>query len=87
MYDDEYETYTDLPESFIAYRGVAPGRNPNGMSWTREYDKAEWFSNRFGEGYVLEGTVNKKDVLAFFSRRGEEEIVIEAKNVQNKQKI
>lgn len=87
MYDDEYETYTALPESFIAYRGVAPGRNPNGMSWTREYDKAEWFSNRFGEGYVLEGTVNKKDVLAFFSRRGEEEIVIEAKNVQNKQKI
>lgn len=87
MYDDEYETYTALPESFIAYRGVAPGRNPNGMSWTREYDKAEWFSNRFGEGYVLKGTVNKKDILAFFSRRGEEEIVIEAKNVQNKQKI
>lgn len=53
----------------------------------REYDKAEWFSNRFGEGYVLEGTVNKKDALAFFNRRGEEEIVIEAKNVQNKQKI
>ena len=87
MYDDEYETYTALPENFIVYRGVTPGRNPNGMSWTREYDKAEWFSNRFGEGYVLEGTVNKKDVLAFFSRRGEEEIVIEAKNVQNKQKI
>lgn len=87
MYDDEYETYTNLPESFIVYRGVTPGRNPNGMSWTREHDKAEWFSNRFGEGYVLKGTVNKKDVLAFFSRRGEEEIVIEAKNVKNKQKI
>ena len=87
MYDDEYETYTALPENFIVYRGVTSGRNPNGMSWTREYDKAEWFSNRFGEGYVLEGTVNKKDTLAFFNRRGEEEIVIEAKNVQNKQKI
>ena len=35
----------------------------------------------------MEGTVNKKDALAFFNRRGEEEIVIEAKNVQNKQKI
>ena len=45
------------------------------------------FSGRFGDGYVLEGTAEKKDVLAFFGRRNEEEIVIEAKNVQNKQKI
>ena len=41
MYGDEYETYTALPENFIVYRGVTSGRNPNGMSWTREYDKAE----------------------------------------------
>ena len=30
---------------------------------------------------------NKKDVLAFFSRRGEEEIVIEAGKVENKKEI
>lgn len=84
---EEYTVYDTLPESFTVYRGVTRGRNPKGMSWTRDLKKAEWFSGRFGDGYVLEGTAEKKDVLAFFGRRNEEEIVIEAKNVQNKQKI
>ena len=87
MYDDEYKTYKDLPEAFTVYRGVTPGRNPDGMSWTRDLSKADWFSRRFGDGYVLEGIANKKDVLAFFSRRGEEEVVIEAKKVKNKKEI
>lgn len=87
MYDDEYKTYKDLPEAFTAYRGITPGRNPDGMSWTRDLSKADWFSRRFGDGYVLEGIANKKDVLAFFSRRGEEEVVIEAKKVKNKKEI
>lgn len=87
MHDEEYEVYKNLPETFTVYRGVAPGRNPNGMSWTREYDKAKWFSNRFGEGYVLEGTAHKEDVLAFFSRRGEEEVVMKAAKVEGRRKI
>ena len=87
MYDDEYKTYKNLPETFTIYRGVTPGRNPDGMSWTRDLSKADWFSRRFGDGYVLEGIANKKDVLAFFSRRGEEEIVIEAKKVKNKKEL
>ena len=42
--------------------------------------KAEWFARRFagGEGrtpLLVEGTVSKKDVLAYFSNRGESEIV------------
>lgn len=87
MYDDEYKTYKDLPETFTIYLGVTPGRNPDGMSWTRDLSKADWFSRRFGDGYVLEGIANKKDVLAFFSRRGEEEVVIEAKKVKNKKEL
>ena len=87
MYDDEYEIYKNLPDTFTVYRGVTPGGNPDGMSWTREYDKAEWFSNLFGKGYILEGTASKKDVLAFFSRRREEEVVIEAKKVKNKKEL
>lgn len=87
MYDDEYKKYKDLPETFTVYRGVTPGRNPDGMSWTRDLSKADWFSRRFGDGYVLEGIANKKDVLAFFSRRGEEEVVIEAKKVKNKKEL
>ena len=87
MDEDEYEIYESLPETFTVYRGVTPGRNPDGMSWTRDLGKADWFSRRYGEGYVLEGVANKKDVLAFFSRRGEEEVVIEAKKVKNKKEL
>lgn len=87
MDEDEYDIYKSLPETFTVYRGVTPGRNPDGMSWTRDLGKADWFSRRYGEGYVLEGVANKKDVLAFFSRRGEEEVVIEAKKVKNKKEL
>lgn len=82
---EEYETYLCLPESFIVYRGVAVGRNPEGMSWTRELDGAEWFSKRFGEdGYIIKGIAYKKDVLAYFSRRNESEVLISANDVHDK---
>ena len=81
MKPDEYETYSSLPSVFEVYRGVSKGRNPKGMSWTYDFDKAEWFANRFGEGYVIKGVVNKDDVLAYFSRRSESEILIAAKDV------
>lgn len=87
MDKEEYAVYDALPESFTVYRGVTHGRNPKGMPWTRDLKKAEWFSGRFGKGYVLKGIAKKADVLAFFGRRNEEEIVIESKNVKNKQKI
>lgn len=81
MKPDEYETYSSLPSVFEVYRGVSKGRNPKGMSWTYDFDKAEWFANRFGEGYVIKGIVNKDDILAYFSRRSESEILIAAKDV------
>lgn len=82
---EEYETYISLPETFVVYRGVAPGRNPDGMSWTDKLDSAEWFAKRFNEdGYVLRGIANKKDVLAYFNRRNESEVLIPAEAVQGK---
>ena len=81
MKPDEYEVYSSLPSVFEVYRGVSKGRNPKGMSWTYDFDKAKWFANRFGEGYVIRGVVNKDDVLAYFSRRSESEILIAAKDV------
>lgn len=57
------------------------------MSWTQDLEKTEWFSRRYGTGYVLEGLVQKKDVSAFFDRRGEKEIVISAKCIMNKKKM
>lgn len=82
---DEYETYISLPDSFTVYRGVGRGRNPEGMSWTDNLDSAKWFASRFGDdGYVIRGIVNKSDVLAYFSRRNECEVVIPSDAVKEK---
>lgn len=76
---DEYKTYISLPETLTIYRGVGVRRSRQGLSWTRDYDKANWFAHRFdyddNEGYILKAEVKKEEVLAFFSRRDEEEVV------------
>lgn len=47
MSEEEYEVYQSLPDKFTVYRGVADGGSPNGLSWTKNKNKAEWFSHRF----------------------------------------
>ena len=77
MTEEEYEIYNNLPETFTVYRGVASGRNAKGMSWTQNLEVAKWFANRFNcgkKGYIQQATANKKDVLAYFNRRDEDEI-------------
>lgn len=81
MDEDEYAVYEAIPPVITLYRGVAKGRKEKGMSWTNNKSKAEWFKNRFGgEGYMLEMTVKKEDVLAYFSRRDEDEYLVYPKN-------
>ena len=83
MEEDEYEHYMSLPDEMTVYRGVANGRVKKGMSWTDNREKAEWFASRFGgEGYVLSGKVKKEDVLAYFNRRDEYEVVVEYRDVK-----
>lgn len=80
MKPSDYKIYTTLPSEFDVYRGVANGRNPGGISWTRDYNLANWFSHRFdtdeNKGYVQKATIKKEDVLAYFNTRGENEIVV-----------
>ena len=77
MNEEEYAVYESIPETITLYRGVAKGRKEKGMSWTNNKEKAEWFMHRFGsDGYLLEMTVPKKDVLAYFSRRDEYEYLV-----------
>ena len=85
---DEFEKYLSLPDAFKVYRGIATGRNPDGMSWTDNFESAEWFAKRFkNDGYIIEGIAEKKDVLAYFSRRNEDEVLIPAELVKDKRII
>lgn len=87
MSEKEYKVYDALPDTFTVYRGVARGRNPKGMSWTRSKKKAEWFANRFNlddqVGYVQAATAHKEDVFAYFSNRNEDEYVISVKSLED----
>lgn len=81
MSEEELETYNHLPDEIQIYRGVGTKSNPKGFSWTANLEKAEWFAERFsvlgGDGYVVTATVKKEDVLAYFSRRDEDEYIVD----------
>lgn len=86
MTEEDYEVYQSLPETFTIYRGVAVGRNPKGLSWTQNFEKAKWFSERFDredkKGYIQKATAKKEDVLAYFNTRGEDEIVYDSRKLE-----
>ena len=85
MQEEDYRVYESLPDVFNIYRGVAVGRNPQGLSWTQNLEKAKWFANRFNtetkKGYVQVGIAKKEHVLAYFNTRGEDEIVYNSKKL------
>lgn len=81
MAKEDLEVYNNLPDEFIVYRGVSKGRNPKGLSYTRNKEKAEWFANRFGEGYLIEKKIKKENVLAYFNTRQEDEIVVDVNQI------
>lgn len=85
MDEEDYKVYESLPGVFKVYRGVSVSRNPHGMSWTVNKEKAVWFANRFNtadeSGYVQAATAHKEDVLAYFNTMGEDEIVINTKSL------
>lgn len=86
MNDDERKTLSALPERFCVYRGGTKRSHVmKGVSWTLNIDKAIWFAKRFnprGKGYLGKGFVDKKNVIAYFDSRGEEEIVVLSENVE-----
>jgi hypothetical protein len=87
MDEDELKFFNDLPESIEVYRGAVYKQNTQGISWTLDREKAIWFANRFRQSkkaVLVTGKVHKKDVLAYFSGRGEQEVVVLPAKVKSK---
>lgn len=89
MNADELEVLNRLPDLIHVYRGITDIVHDDGLSWTTDRNIANWFAARWirnedinedGEPeeryFILHGIAKKKDILAYFSRRGESEIVI-----------
>lgn len=81
-----YQVYTSMPDELRIYRGVAIGREPNGLSWTSNLETAKWFAHRFDRddktGYIETAIAKKEDVLAYFNTRGEDELVVNVRNLE-----
>jgi hypothetical protein len=47
------------------------------LSWTLDKNQAKWFANRFEkDGVVLEKRISKKNIVAYFNGRNEEEVIV-----------
>lgn len=87
MGQDNFKVYENLPDTFVVYRGLQENAQEDGLSWTLSKDVAEWFANRFdNEGEVIEKVIHKSEVIAYFSDRDEEEIVLDIKKVLKREK-
>lgn len=80
MDESEFQLLNSLPELVTIYRGCIKGLNEDGLSWTLNKSKAEFFANRFSkEGIVLEREIPKSDIIAVLTGRGESEVICEVK--------
>jgi len=78
MDEDEQKQYSDLPEEITVYRGIRGRGSLKALSWTTDIAQAEWFAKRWDKnGKVYSATVDKEDVLAVFTSRGESELVVD----------
>lgn len=62
MDEEELAELAALPEEIVVYRGVGHAAARQGLSWTTDKERAEWFANRFSgvrgrRPHVYQGTV------------------------------
>ncbi len=87
MDEEERQFLSSLPEEFIIYRGHQK-KNRLGYSWTLSFEKAAWFSTRFGKvRHVVSAIVSKEDVIAVLLGRSEFEIVVNPANLRQVKSI
>lgn len=78
----EREKLERLEDEVTVYRGVTSctAKNIRALSWTLDYETADWFAHRFGEtGKVYEARINKEHIYVLFNSRGEWEVIVDPK--------
>ena len=86
MSEAGYKKWQELPEKVTAYRGVTEynGKNVRVLSWTTNYETAKWFAGRFEEqGKIYQAEIDKKHIFAYIDQRGESELIIDPKYLEN----
>jgi hypothetical protein len=76
MSEEEDNAVRSLSDEVVVYRGCQKGLNENGLSWSLDKSKAEFFANRFGKkGIILEKKISKQQIIAVLTGRGEAEVI------------
>jgi hypothetical protein len=71
---EEKNIFNALPDLVIAYR--APMKDDDvGISWTLSKEFVERYAKHTGRE-IIEATISKTEIVAFFDRRGEQEIIL-----------
>lgn len=79
-----------MPDTLTIYRGFSGKGTLRGWSWTTDREKGEWFARRPPgplhpaptDPTLVEATVRKSDVIAYFAGRNESEIVVDPRKVK-----
>lgn len=90
MTPDECHALDAMPDTLTIYRGYAGEGTWRGWSWTTDREKGEWFARRPPapmadtptDPTLVEATVSKSDVIAYFTGRNEFEIVVDPRKVK-----
>jgi len=88
MDEGELAELAAMSDVIPVYQGHT-ARKHDGWSWTINRVKAEWFAHRFSmfessPPVLTEGIVYKRNVIAYFTSRGESEIVADRRNVKER---
>lgn len=84
MTPEEQEHFDGLPDVVTIYRGQSINTKVyNALSWTDDYERAFWFATRFEEGKLLKATIKKEDIICYLDERGENELIINFRKIQN----
>jgi hypothetical protein len=85
MDEKERAEFATFPDRLTIFRGHGGRRGlTHGLSWTMDQAKAEYFARRYlhqGPPFVGYGSVLKRHVFAYFTRRDESEIVVSPNEV------
>lgn len=77
MKNRERKRWRSLPKKVIAYRAINnKAEIETAISWTLNKKIADDIFSHKGLRQVVSKKFDKKDILAFFDRRGEEEIIV-----------
>lgn len=79
--DEERVEFDTLPETLTLWRGDC---DDGGWSWSLDRKVGEFFARRFSADHaLLTGTVSKRDVFGYITRRGESEVMVRREHVKD----